>query len=147
MVKIEPFEQHFDQYENWFVQNRHAYQAEIEAVRCHLPVEGIGLEIGVGSGLFAGPLGIQYGIEPSEKMYTQAVNRGVKVVEGIAEMLPFEDNRYDYALMVTTICFLDNAQKSVNEAHRVIKPGGSLIIQRYFSHIRQVLPGLRGPIS
>ena len=61
-------------------------------------------------------------------MYTKAVKRGVKVVAGIAEMLPFEDNLYDYALMVTTICFLDNAQESITEAHRVIKPGGILII-------------------
>ncbi|NQU27506.1 MAG: hypothetical protein HQ528_04385 [Candidatus Marinimicrobia bacterium] len=72
MAKIEPFEKYIDQYEAWFVHNRYAYQSEIEAVRYHLPNEGRGLEIGVGCGLFAKPLGIHYGVDPSEKMCTRA---------------------------------------------------------------------------
>jgi len=128
MPKIEPFEKYIDKYEEWFVQNRYAFQSEIEAVRRHLPSRGRGIEIGVGSGLFAKPLGIHYGVEPSAKMSARAVKRGVNVVESVAERLLFVDNFYDFALMVTTICFLDDVQKSIAEAQRVLKTGGKLII-------------------
>lgn len=40
----------------------------------------------------------------------------------------FMDDFYDFALMVTTICFLDDVPKSIIEAQRVVKPGGKLII-------------------
>ena len=62
MPKIEPFEKCLDLYEDWFVKNRYVYQSEVEAVRRHLPPKSIGLEIGVGSGLFAKPLGIHVGL-------------------------------------------------------------------------------------
>lgn len=128
MPKIEPFEKHLDLYEDWFVQNRYAYQSEVEALRHHLPPESRGLEIGVGSGLFAEPLGIHHGVEPSGKMRARAKKRGVHAINGIAEALPFTDYSYDFVLLVTTICFLDDVQKSIKEAWRVIKPGGKLII-------------------
>ena len=129
MPKTEPFEKYFDQYEDWFVQNHYTYQSELEAVRRHLPAGGRGLEIGVGSGLFAEPFDIHYGIEPSTRMRKQAVQRGVKnVVDGVAEMLPFNDHFFDFALMVTTICFLDDVQLSLKEARRILKPNGKMII-------------------
>jgi ubiquinone/menaquinone biosynthesis C-methylase UbiE len=128
MPKIEPFEKYSDQYEEWFIQNKYAFNAEIEAVREHIPKQGRGIEIGVGSGLFAKPLRIHIGLEPSVKMRSIAVKRGVNVVDGTAENLPFMDDFYDFALMVTTICFVDDVEKSIHEAKRIIKPGGKLII-------------------
>jgi len=129
MPKTEPFEKHINRYEDWFVQNRYAYQSEIEAVRRHLPAQGRGLEIGVGSGLFAQPFGIHYGVEPSARMRKQALQRGVKnVADGVAEKLPFDDLFFDFALMVTTICFLDNVKQAFREAWRVIRPECKLII-------------------
>jgi len=50
------------------------------------------------------------------------------VIEGVAEELPFEDESFDFLLMVTTICFLDDAEEALREAHRVLKLGGSMII-------------------
>lgn len=57
-----------------------------------------------------------------------ARKRGIEAIDGIAEALPYEDSRFDFALMVTTICFLDNIEALLKEVQRVIKPGGSLII-------------------
>jgi ubiquinone/menaquinone biosynthesis C-methylase UbiE len=128
MPKIEPFEKYSDQYEDWFVQNKYAFKAEIEAVRKHIPEHSRGIEIGVGSGLFAEPLGIHVGLEPSGEMRSKAVKRGVNVVDGTAENLPFMDDFYDFALMVTTICFVDDVKQSINEAKRIVKAGGKLII-------------------
>jgi SAM-dependent methyltransferase len=128
MAKTKPFDLHTARYEQWFERNRYAYESEISAVQSLLPAFGEGLEIGVGSGLFADPLGIRHGVDPSEKMRELARERGIEAVHGVAESLPYEDARFDFALMVTTICFLDDTEVALREAHRVIKPGGSLII-------------------
>ena len=128
MARTEPFDKHRDRYENWFEMNKYAYQSELNAVKELLPETGEGMEIGVGSGLFAGPLGIRHGVEPSEKMRELALKRGVKAVNGIGESLPYNDARFDYALMVTTICFLDDVAASLKEAYRVLRPEGFLII-------------------
>ncbi|HPU77474.1 MAG TPA: class I SAM-dependent methyltransferase, partial [Thermosynergistes sp.] len=89
MAKIAPFEAHRNRYEQWFEDNRFAYEAEIEAVRLLLPKGGKGLEVGVGTGRFAVPLGVFTGLEPSPAMAEIARAKGVNVVEGVAEALPF----------------------------------------------------------
>jgi ubiquinone/menaquinone biosynthesis C-methylase UbiE len=128
MPKIEPFEKYGQRYEDWFEKNRFAYKSELRAIRAQLPESGDCIEIGVGSGRFASRLGIKLGIEPSKKMRELAKRRGIKVINGVAEALPFEDSAFDCALMITTICFLDNIETAFKEAYRVLKPGGSLII-------------------
>ena len=128
MPKIEPFEKHYDKYEDWFEKNEFAYQSEINAVKEVLPVEGKGIEIGVGSGRFAAPLGIKYGVDPSEKMLKIAKQRGIEVKTGIAEDLPYDDESFDYVLMVTTICFVDDIEKSFKEAYRILKKNGKIVI-------------------
>jgi len=128
MPKIEPFEKYTQQYEDWFEKNRLAFESELRAIRAQLPEGGYCIEIGVGSGRFALPLGIKLGVEPSKKMRELAEQRGIKALDGVAEALPFNDSVFDSALMVTTICFLDDIEVSFKEAYRVLKPGGSLIM-------------------
>jgi SAM-dependent methyltransferase len=128
MPKIGPFEEYADRYEEWFERNRFAYQSELQAVKSLLPSRGIGIEIGVGTGRFAAPLGIQIGIEPSTAMAMVARERGTQVVQAVAEALPFMDGTFDFALMVTTLCFLDDVEVSFQEAHRVLRCGGSLVV-------------------
>jgi len=86
------------------------------------------MEVGVGSGRFAGPLGVRFGVEPSLKMALKAKGQGVEVVSGVAESLPFHGALFDFVLMVTTICFVDDLTGSFAEANRVIKKGGSIIV-------------------
>lgn len=128
MARAAPFEAHHQRYEAWFEKHEAAYISELLALRPFLPWEGYGIEIGVGSGRFAAPLGVQVGVDPSRAMLAHAAARGIQVVEGVAENLPFEDGTFDYALVVTTICFVDSPVKMLAEAHRVLKPGVRLVI-------------------
>lgn len=127
MPKIETFEKYSDDYDKWFEKNRNLYDAELKAIRQLLP-QGEGLEVGVGSGKFAIPLGIKIGVEPSKKMADKAREHGINVYHNVAEKLPFSDNRFDFVLMVTTICFVDDIIKSFTEVFRVLKLGGKIII-------------------
>ncbi|WP_207682655.1 class I SAM-dependent methyltransferase [Desulfonema magnum] len=128
MPKISPFEKYADQYEEWFEKYPRVYEAELRAVKAMMPSPGHGVEIGVGSGRFAGPLGIKIGVEPSEHMAKIAEKRGIQVLNGVAEDLPLEDASVDFVLMVTTICFVDDINKALAEAYRVLSYGGCLII-------------------
>jgi SAM-dependent methyltransferase len=127
-AKRDAFNAHHSRYEAWFTRHEAAYHCELLAIRALLPWQGLGLEIGVGSGRFAGPLGVRVGVDPSSEMLNYAAERGILSVEGIAEVLPFKNMVFDYALVVTTICFVDDPKAMLAEARRVLKPEGALVI-------------------
>jgi SAM-dependent methyltransferase len=128
MPRISPFEKYAEQYESWFEENRWAYEAELRAVKAMIPTVGSGVEVGVGTGRFAVPLGIKNSVEPSKRMRDFAQKRGIRAVDGVAEKLPFDDSQFDFVLMVTTICFVDDIGNALMEAYRVLSNGGVLII-------------------
>ncbi|HZJ81166.1 MAG TPA: methyltransferase domain-containing protein [Guyparkeria sp.] len=128
MPKVAIFETHHERYEAWFARHEAAYISELLALRPFVPWQGLGLEIGVGSGRFAAPLGVQVGIDPSPAMLAHAAARGIQAVCATAEALPFAADHFDHALLVTTICFVDSATAMLTEARRVLKPGGRLVI-------------------
>lgn len=122
------FETDSDRYERWFENHPGTYQSEVAAVRAALPESGRGLEIGTGTGRFSTPFGIIDGVEPAAAMRRVAEGCGLKVLDAKAEALPFPDATFDFALMVTTICFVDDAALACREARRILNPGGRLII-------------------
>ena len=123
-----PFDTHHERYEGWFTQHQGAYHSELLAIRALLPWQGLGLEIGIGTGRFAGPMGIGVGIDPSAPMLGYALSRGVAVVQAAAEALPFKDAVFDYVLIVTTICFVDDARAMLAETRRALRSKGCLVI-------------------
>jgi ubiquinone/menaquinone biosynthesis C-methylase UbiE len=128
MAKIKPFESNVLKYDEWFDKNIFIYESELQAVKTLLNKDKTGIEVGVGSGRFAAPLGIKLGLDPSRKMGKIAEKRGVRFIEGVVESLPFEDSQFDFVLMITTICFLDDVEKAFKEVYRVLKPKGYFII-------------------
>ena len=128
MPRLDPFDGHQERYEAWFARHEAAYVSELLALRPFVPLEGRGLEIGVGTGRFAAPLGVQVGVDPSPAMLARAAARGIEAVEGVAERLPFADASFDHALFVTALCFVETPAAALAEAHRVLRPGGRLVI-------------------
>lgn len=57
-----------------------------------------------------------------------ARSRGIDVVEGVAENLPFSDCEFDFVLMVAVDCFVDDIEKTYQEANWVLKHGGRIIV-------------------
>ncbi len=130
MIKTDVFSEHVEAYEAWYEKYPTVYNSEIAALReqlLKLPENIRGIEVGLGTGRFAKPLGIKEGIEPSSEMADIAVKRGVEVILGTAENMPYKDLQFDFVLYVT-ICHFSNIKEALKEAHRVLKPKGSIII-------------------
>ncbi|MFW5945494.1 MAG: class I SAM-dependent methyltransferase [Candidatus Natronoplasma sp.] len=127
-MKTDPFERHHERYDDWFNKHEKVYELELKAVRELVPSKGKGVEIGVGSGRFAYPLSIDFGLDPSKKMLQLANERGIQVVRSIGENLPFQDESFDFALIVTTICFFDDPLEALKETARILKSEGAVII-------------------
>lgn len=128
MANIYAFENFSNEYDQWFDDNRLLYQLELEAVKDFIPENSYGLDIGVGSGKFSLPFGISIGVDPSFEMSLKSKKNGIDVYLAVAEALPFKNEVFDFAVMVTSICFVDDVQKSFNEANRVLKMDGEIII-------------------
>ncbi|MEA3328869.1 MAG: methyltransferase domain-containing protein [Candidatus Omnitrophota bacterium] len=122
------FNCYYKKYDAWYDKNRFAYLSEIETIKKVLPKKGRGLEIGVGTGRFAAPLGITTGIDPSENMLGVAKEKGINVHLGFGEHLPFKNAAFDYVMIVITLCFVQNPEKVLKESRRVLRKGGNIIV-------------------
>jgi len=60
------------------------------------------------------------------KQHLPQSKMGIEI--GVAEAIPFGDSTFDFALMVTTICFVDDLEASFKEAHRILKHNGCLTV-------------------
>ena len=125
---IRVFERYAREYDLWFEKNRPSYESEIALLKKLVPDTGIGLEIGVGTGRFSCALGIEWGIDPAHNMLLFARKRGIKVIKAEAEALPFKDSSFDFVAMITVLCFLSSPITALEEAKRVIRDKGYLII-------------------
>jgi len=122
------FDKYYEKYDAWYDKHKFAYLSELEAIRKVLPKRGKGLEIGVGTGRFAAPLGIADGVDPSRNMIRLAEKRGVNARLGFGEHLPFKNHTFDYVVIVITLCFIKDPQKILRETGRVLKKKGKIII-------------------
>ena len=120
------FDNLVNEYEEWFDKHPKIYKEELKTIKALLP-KGKSLEVGVGTGRFAAPLGIKFGVELSEKMAEVARNRGIKVIELSAEEMDFE-KEFDFILMVTTICFVNDPFKAIQNCYKALRNGGYLLI-------------------
>ena len=100
--------------------------------------EGRVLELGIGMGLnlaFYDPARVTgvMGVDPAPELraIAEAAPRdpalSVKVEDGTAEALPFEDASFDCVVCTFTLCSVQSPDKALAEARRVLKPGGRFL--------------------
>ena len=130
MATTAVFDEHVSQYEQWYEDHPEVYQSEILALQeqfLEMPQNIRGIEVGLGTGRFSEPLGIKEGIEPSLEIAKKAFDRGIEIMKGKAEHLPYSALQFDFVLFVT-ICHFSNVKKALSEAFRVLKSDGAIII-------------------
>jgi SAM-dependent methyltransferase len=119
-------------FEQWLNSPQRRLTAELETrlmVDMLAPMRGESLlDIGCGTGASLFPFlesGVQVtGIDPSPYMLDIAIANVMNRVDfyrGYAEDLPFDDNSFNYAILVTALEFVDDPQKAIAEACRVAK--------------------------
>ncbi|MDE2487052.1 MAG: class I SAM-dependent methyltransferase [Alphaproteobacteria bacterium] len=100
--------------------------------------EGRVLELGIGMGLnlrYYDPARVKevMGVDPSPelRLAAQAAEREpglkVRIDEGTAEALPFEDKSFDTVVCTFTLCSVCTPPLALAEARRVLKPGGRFL--------------------
>ncbi len=122
------FQEEAEDFDAWFDKNRQIFESELLAEKQFLTNPENSVSIGVGSGLFASKLGIKYGVEPAKGMAELARKRGIKVKIGTAEDIPFPKEKFDSVLLSTVLSYVKDAQKAVNEAYRILRPGGHIVV-------------------
>lgn len=121
------FDEHASEHDSWYVEHSAIFESEARAIEA-FRLTGLGLEIGVGTGVFAKRLGVAVGIDPSLGMLQLARARGIQVVRAVGEHLPFRRRAFEYVLIAGTLCFLKEPSATLRETSEVLKDDGSLII-------------------
>jgi ubiquinone/menaquinone biosynthesis C-methylase UbiE len=125
---VDHFARTVDSYDGWYDTHPALYRTELAALRKAVPRRGRGLEIGVGTGRFASALSVLYGLDPAAAMLRLAKGRGLRVVQGVGEALPFKADSFDLALIVFVIEFVDDVGRFLAEAARVLRRQGRLVV-------------------
>ncbi len=123
-----PFAALVDRYDRWFDRFPAAYESELRAFRRVLCPFTRGIEVGVGTGRFAAPLGFRVGVDPVLPPLRRARERGILGVMARGEALPLRSGSVDAVLVVTTLCFVEDWEEVLREIRRVLVEGGRLYV-------------------
>lgn len=98
-----------------------------------LPADGKLLDVGGGTGRVAqaviGLVQEAVVLDESHRMLEQARLKGLTVVQGQAERLPFADGTFARVLVVDAFHHLADQDQSATEFLRVLAPGGRLVVE------------------
>jgi len=138
----ELFDEKAQDYDDWYQtpKGRLVDKIEKEAIYEYLqPEPGMEiLDVGCGTGnlsLELARLGVRVtGIDISEPMLAKAREKArreglaVKFYRADARKLPFNDGIFDAVVSVTALEFVPDLREALEEAYRVLKPGGRLVV-------------------
>jgi len=125
-----PFDSLAKAYDAWFEEEgKLIFDIEVKALQEILPLlPKPWLEVGVGSGRFAQVLGIETGIDPSIKLLEMAKSRGIRTFLARGEEQFFNGETFGTVFLIVTLCFVDSPTAVLREAHRILKPGGKIVL-------------------
>jgi SAM-dependent methyltransferase len=101
---------------------------EVECLRPLFGGAGLAVDVGTGTGRFAGALDIPVGVDPSAEMLRLAARRGVQAVRATGEALPFRDGACSRLLFSTVLEFVADPETILREAARVLRPDGAAVV-------------------
>lgn len=110
---------------------RRVLEKEVEYVYRELKGCGKILDVGCGIGSFEQKLsGLDIvGLDNSKEMIEEANRRSNKTfVVGDAENLTFNDNSFDGIFYITSLEFINNYRRAIQEGWRVTKPNGKILV-------------------
>ncbi len=125
-----PFNELAHVYDAWFDnEGEMVFNIEVEGFRKVLPsLSKPWLEVGVGSGRFAKALGIGRGIDPSSSLLQIARKRGINVHLSRGEEKFFRRGEFGSVFLIVTLCFVDSPVSVLEEANRILKPQGKIVL-------------------
>jgi SAM-dependent methyltransferase len=133
------------------VLRRHAARADIHAdVARRLLAEGLTpvLDVGCGEGELGRhlPEGAWVGLDSSPTMLAEAPG---PVIEGDATALPYPDASFGSLALLYVLYHLPDPGRALAEAHRVLRPGGLLVVAAPSRHDSPELAHVlsRGPLT
>lgn len=131
---VRAFDRAAQGYDDWYrhPQGAQVLKAEMNLLNHLLPSQGLGLEIGAGTGVFAHGLTSQDRVivclDPSLEMISRAAARGLPSVAAVGDSLPFRDGTLDFTYMVTVLEFLGDPVAVFKEVQATVKAGSPLAI-------------------
>ena len=130
----EKVKERFDELADSYSNNAIAYirDKRLYLINKHIKKEDRVLEIGCGSGnilRFINSKNI-YGLDISPKMiyFCKKIMPYGEFTTGDAEDLPYENNFFDKVIISEVLYYLPNLEKALEEAKRVLKSGGLILI-------------------
>ena len=100
------------------------------------------IEIGSGSGPnfahYPEAVSELVAVEPEANLRAKAEEaardsgRSIRVIDAVADRLPFADGAFDAAVAVLVLCSVPSQTAALAELHRVVRPGGEL---RFYEHV------------
>jgi ubiquinone/menaquinone biosynthesis C-methylase UbiE len=100
------------------------------------------IEIGSGSGPnfahYPETVSEVVSVEPEQHLRAKAEeeagrsSRPIRVIDAVADQLPFEDGSFDAAVAVLVLCSVPSQAAALAELRRVVRPGGEL---RFYEHV------------
>lgn len=122
------FDERATEYDRWY-EGSPIFAIELGALEeLATPIARPALEIGVGPGRFAAALGTRFGLDPAWAPLALARKRGVLVSQGVGEQLPYRSGAFAGLYLLFTLCFLAEPATVLAECHRVLGPGGHLVL-------------------
>jgi ubiquinone/menaquinone biosynthesis C-methylase UbiE len=118
------FDTFAERYDKWYDKpfGKTAFNLENECIKSLFKnLERSFLEIGAGTGRFAVSLKVEYGIDKSVRMLKFAKKRGIEVIRGEGENLPFVDASFGAVFLIVTLCFVDNLLESFERSFESYK--------------------------
>jgi ubiquinone/menaquinone biosynthesis C-methylase UbiE len=154
---------YYDEFSRTYEERRHhGYHALIDDLELEVVTPYCGpriLEAGCGTGLILErltrlptrisdslPERMAVGIDISSGMLAMARGRGLTVVQGSVDALPFPDGFFDVVASFKVLAHVPNITRALAELTRVTRPGGHLVLEFYNRYsLRALIKRLKPP--